>query len=307
MFAEQVGENISYEKILAPVDGFVDAANAFLAQEGAVGCNVTMPFKLDAFNLAKVDDQAAKDAQAVNTLMNGDSGEIWGFNTDGVGLVNDLLNSGVEIKGKRVLLIGAGGAARGVISPLLKAGAASLTIANRTKAKAEEVVNAASNAKVQVVALEDIADVAPHIIINSTAASLSNELPCRLNDGVLVEELKAEEMMIPREVFAHLAKKQPLQEDYDVMEQLSERLDRDGLLTFRHSFLPTYHTGVTKKDQFCKMKQFESGILRKQDSEEQNVLTGIKAVAHLEKRLEEVSRINTYWQEIQSRFWFKAN
>nr|WP_283620272.1 shikimate dehydrogenase [Alteromonas macleodii] len=185
MFAEQVGEKISYEKILAPVDGFVDAANAFLAQEGAVGCNVTMPFKLDAFNLAKVDDQAAKDAQAVNTLMNGDSGEIWGFNTDGVGLVNDLLNSGVEIKGKRVLLIGAGGAARGVISPLIKAGAASLTIANRTKAKAEEVVNAASNAKVQVVALEDIADVAPHIIINSTAASLSNELPCRLNDGVL--------------------------------------------------------------------------------------------------------------------------
>ena len=185
MFAEQVGETISYEKILAPVDGFVDAANAFLAQEGAVGCNVTMPFKLDAFNMAKVDDQAAKDAQAVNTLMNGDSGEIWGFNTDGVGLVNDLLNSGVEIKGKRVLLIGAGGAARGVISPLLKAGAASLTITNRTKAKAEEVASAASNAKVQVAALEDIADVAPHIIINSTAASLSNELPCRLNDGVL--------------------------------------------------------------------------------------------------------------------------
>ncbi|MEC7133407.1 MAG: shikimate dehydrogenase [Pseudomonadota bacterium] len=185
MFAEQVGEKISYEKILAPVDGFVDAANAFLAQEGALGCNVTMPFKLDAFNLAMVDDQAAKDAQAVNTLMNGDSGEIWGFNTDGVGLVNDLLNSGVEIKGKRVLLIGAGGAARGVISPLLKAGAASLTITNRTKAKAEEVASAASNAKVQVAALEDIADVAPHIIINSTAASLSNELPCRLNDGVL--------------------------------------------------------------------------------------------------------------------------
>lgn len=185
MFAEQVGEKISYEKILAPVDGFVDAANAFLAQEGAVGCNVTMPFKLDAFNLAKVDDQAAKDAQAVNTLMNGDSGEVWGYNTDGVGLVNDLLNSGVEIKGKRVLLVGAGGAARGVISPLLKAGAASLTITNRTKAKAEEVASAASNAKVQVAALEDIADVAPHIIINSTAASLSNELPCRLNDGVL--------------------------------------------------------------------------------------------------------------------------
>ncbi|MHC6646872.1 shikimate dehydrogenase [Alteromonas sp. HB246098] len=185
MFADQVGEKISYEKILAPEDGFVEAAKAFLAQENAVGCNVTMPFKLDAFNLAKVDDQAAKDAQAVNTLMNGDRGELLGFNTDGVGLVNDLLNSGVKVKDKRVLLIGAGGAARGVISPLLKAGAASLTIANRTKAKADEVASAASNAKVQVVPIEDIATIAPHIIINSTAASLNNELPCSLNDGVL--------------------------------------------------------------------------------------------------------------------------
>ena len=185
MFADQVGENISYEKILAPEDGFVEAAKAFLAQKGAVGCNVTMPFKLDAFNLAKVDDQAAKDAQAVNTLMNSGNGDVLGYNTDGVGLVNDLLNNRVEIKGKRVLLIGAGGAARGVISPLLKAGAASLTIANRTKAKADEVANAASNPKVQVVALEDIASVAPHIVINSTAASLSNDLPCSLTDGVL--------------------------------------------------------------------------------------------------------------------------
>ena len=185
MFADQVGEKISYEKILAPEDGFVEAAKAFLAQENAVGCNVTMPFKLDAFNLAKVDDQAAKDAQAVNTLMNGGRGELLGFNTDGVGLVNDLLNSGVKVKDKRVLLIGAGGAARGVISPLLKAGAASLTIANRTKAKADEVASATSNTKVQVVPLEDIATIAPHIIINSTAASLNNELPCSLNDGVL--------------------------------------------------------------------------------------------------------------------------
>ena len=185
MFADQVGESISYEKILAPEDGFIDAANVFLAQEDAVGCNVTMPFKLDAFNLAKVDDQAAKDAQAVNTLMKGDNGDVLGYNTDGIGLVNDLLNSGVEINGRHVLLIGAGGAARGVISPLLEAGAASLIIANRTKAKAEEVANAASNANVQVVSLSDIATVKPHIIINSTAASLNNELPCSLQDGVL--------------------------------------------------------------------------------------------------------------------------
>lgn len=125
MFAQQCDEAISYEKILAPEGGFIAKARSFLSQPDAVGCNVTMPFKLDAFNMAVVDDQAAKDAKAVNTLMKVSNGSnetnaknnIKGFNTDGIGLVNDLLNNHIELKNKRVLLIGAGGAARGVISP----------------------------------------------------------------------------------------------------------------------------------------------------------------------------------------------
>ena len=185
MFAKQCGEQISYEKILAPEDGFTPEAKAFLAQPDAIGCNVTMPFKQDAFALANVDDQAALDAKAVNTLMKRSDGTVAGFNTDGVGLVNDLLNHGVQLKNKRVLLIGAGGAARGVIAPLIASGIASLHLTNRTKAKAEIVASETGGGKVKVVGIEDCDTVAPHIIINSTAASLSNALPCSLNDGVL--------------------------------------------------------------------------------------------------------------------------
>jgi shikimate dehydrogenase len=155
MFAKQCGEQISYEKILAPEDGFTPAANTFLSQPGAVGCNVTMPFKQDAFALASVDDQAALDAKAVNTLMKRSDGTIAGFNTDGVGLVNDLLNHGVQLQGKRVLLIGAGGAARGVIAPLIASGIASLHLTNRTKAKAETVASETGGGKVKVVGIED--------------------------------------------------------------------------------------------------------------------------------------------------------
>jgi shikimate dehydrogenase len=185
LFAKQCGEQISYEKILAPEDGFTPEAKAFLAQPDAIGCNVTMPFKQDAFALANVDDQAALDAKAVNTLMKRSDGTVAGFNTDGVGLVNDLLNHGVQLKNKRVLLIGAGGAARGVIAPLIASGIASLHLTNRTKAKAEIVASETGGGKVKVVGIEDCDTVAPHIIINSTAASLSNELPCSLDGGVL--------------------------------------------------------------------------------------------------------------------------
>ena len=185
MFAEQVGEEISYEKILAPEDGFVDAAKAFLAQDTAIGCNVTMPFKLDAFYFAQVEDAAANDAKAVNTLMKTADGKVYGFNTDGIGLVNDLLNNGVVLQDKHVLLLGAGGAARGVVSPLFKAGIAKLTIANRTVSRAEQVASESQYNDIEVSTLEDITSIAPHIIINSTAASLNGQLPCNMNAASL--------------------------------------------------------------------------------------------------------------------------
>lgn len=134
MFAEQTGQDISYEAIEAPLDGFA-ATIARLRAEGYKGCNVTVPFKFEAYELAAQPSERAQSAQAVNTLkFEGDF--ILGDNTDGTGLVNDIeRNLGFALHGKNVLLMGAGGAAYGVSLPLLEAGAA-LTITNRTVDKA---------------------------------------------------------------------------------------------------------------------------------------------------------------------------
>ena len=135
LFAEQTGQDISYEAIAAPLDGFVSTIER-LRSEGYKGCNVTVPFKFEAFNLATQLTDRAKAAQAVNTLkFIGNT--VWADNTDGAGMVRDIeRNLGISLKGKHVLLMGAGGAAYGVSFPLLEAGAA-LTIANRTVDKAD--------------------------------------------------------------------------------------------------------------------------------------------------------------------------
>ena len=126
----------------------------------------------------------------------------------------------------------------------------------------------------------------------SVSAGSEKSIYTQLDDGVLIEELKPQEMMVttPRIPIAQFLPKKlpPEDENYDVMNDLTQTLDRDGLLTYRHTFLPSYMTGVTKSDQYYKMKHFESSVLRKQDSEEQSVLSGIKAVEHLERRLKEV-------------------
>ncbi len=177
MFAQQCDEQITYAKLLASEDGFAEAVHTFFSDDDAIGCNVTMPFKQQAYALANVDDQAARDAQAVNTLMRTDSGDIAGFNTDGIGLVNDLLNHQVVLSGARVLLIGAGGAARGVISPLLQAGVDELYITNRTLDKAKQVARDTGHGQLAVISTEACATIKPTVIINSTAASLAGQLP----------------------------------------------------------------------------------------------------------------------------------
>lgn len=140
MFAEQTGQDISYEAIEAPLDGFA-ATIARLRAEGYKGCNVTVPFKFEAFKLATQLSERAQSAQAVNTLKFEDD-VIFGDNTDGAGLVADIeQNLGISLRGKHVLLMGAGGAAYGVSLPLLTAGAA-LTIANRTVDKADALAAA---------------------------------------------------------------------------------------------------------------------------------------------------------------------
>lgn len=175
-FAQQTGQLMSYERLLAPLDDFAGSVKQFIAAGGR-GANVTVPFKLDAFQLASSLSPRAQAAGAVNTLTF-ERGHIYGDNTDGVGLVRDIVrNAGVTLTGKRVLLLGAGGAARGVVLPLLAEEPAQLVIANRSVARAVELVTAFAAAG-QLVA-SSFADLSGDfdIVINATSASLSSEVP----------------------------------------------------------------------------------------------------------------------------------
>ncbi|WP_374361702.1 shikimate dehydrogenase [Pseudoduganella danionis] len=178
-FAAQTGQQLSYERRLAPLDGFAAAVQDFIA-EGGKGANVTVPFKLEAVKVAQALTIRARAAGAVNTLHFTDEGII-GDNTDGAGLVADIVrNAGVPITGKRVLLLGAGGAARGVVLPILEYRPAQLVIANRTVATADALVEQfAALGGEGVVSACGYAEIqgAYDIIINATSASLSAELP----------------------------------------------------------------------------------------------------------------------------------
>jgi shikimate dehydrogenase len=183
-FAAQTGQDIAYERCLAPLDGFADTVRDLIAQ-GYRGANVTVPFKLEAAALATRLEERARLAGAVNTLrFEGD--EIVGDNTDGPGLVADIVrNAGVALAGKRVLLLGAGGAARGVVLPILQHGPAAIVIANRTRATADELAaqfagRAAHPGQVSACSYENIGDDidgAFDVVVNATSASLSNAMP----------------------------------------------------------------------------------------------------------------------------------
>ncbi|WP_411883465.1 shikimate dehydrogenase [Polaromonas sp. YR568] len=138
-FAELTGQSLQYERLLVPLEAF--AANLAQLQRGGVkGCNVTVPFKLDAFEAATTRSDRAELAQAANTLLL-QNDAVHADNTDGVGLVNDIQNNaGVSLAGRDVLLIGAGGAGAGVLAPLLAAGPRRLVLVNRTRAKADALV-----------------------------------------------------------------------------------------------------------------------------------------------------------------------
>lgn len=138
-FARQTGEPVRYEQLLCAFDAFPEALQAF-ADGGARGCNVTMPFKFEAFDLAQRKTARAELARACNILRFDIEGWI-GDNTDGTGLVNDIQrNAGVTLRGTRILLVGAGGGASGALGPLLAAGPKELVVVNRTAARAAELV-----------------------------------------------------------------------------------------------------------------------------------------------------------------------
>ncbi|MCJ0761989.1 shikimate dehydrogenase [Variovorax terrae] len=177
-FAELTGQSLHYGKRLAPLDGFAAAVQAFRA-EGGRGCNVTVPFKFEAAALASHTTERARLAQAVNTLRFEADGGIQADNTDGVGLVNDITrHAGVDLAGCDLLLIGAGGAAAGVLGPLLGARPRSLTLANRTQERADVLAaRHASLALLQKTELQTstLQGLRGHfdVIINATASSLN--------------------------------------------------------------------------------------------------------------------------------------
>ncbi len=175
-FARRCGQTISYRAILAPVDGFSPALQSFIDQGGR-GANVTVPFKLEAFALCDEVTPRANTAAAVNTLWF-KGGKIFGDNTDGVGLVRDItFNAGVTLFSRRVLLLGAGGAARGALLPLLEQEPSELVIANRSMDKAQQLAMAFRQyGPVSSCAFADLSGQFD-VIINATSASLQAERP----------------------------------------------------------------------------------------------------------------------------------
>jgi len=201
-FARQTGEAIVYDRLEAPLDGFAETARAFLAQ-GGHGFNVTVPFKLEAYDLADRLTPRAEAAGAVNTMWQED-GLLHGDNTDGVGLVRDIQdNLDVLLEGRRVLLLGAGGAAMGAMLPLLECRPSRIVVANRTAARAgdmlEEFVEAADQYGVELwgggldalSALDE--DEGCDVVINASSSSLHGEVPpvpeWMLGEGVLAYDM----------------------------------------------------------------------------------------------------------------------
>jgi shikimate dehydrogenase len=173
-FARATGQDIDYGRLEPPLDGFDAAIDAFRSAGGR-GANVTLPFKQAAFRYCGELSPRARSAEAVNTLVL-DRAAVFGDNTDGVGLVRDLqTNLGCALDGRRVLLLGAGGAAQGVVQPLLESRVALLVVVNRTAARA--LALAARFPGVRGGGYELLADGAYDLVVNATAAGLVGALP----------------------------------------------------------------------------------------------------------------------------------
>jgi shikimate dehydrogenase len=194
-FARATGEDLEYGAIDAPADGFVREVEKFRAA-GGKGLNVTLPFKGEAYRYCGGTTERAAAAQAVNTLLL-DRAQPFGDNTDGVGLLRDLTaNLARSLAGTHVLLLGAGGAAQGVLAPLAQAGAASIVIANRTRARAQAL--AARVPGVAACGFDELAGRAFDLVVNATAAGLDGELP-RLPQGLFRSGALAYDMLYGRD------------------------------------------------------------------------------------------------------------
>ncbi len=176
LFASETAQQMTYERREPPMEGFTAAIHAF-RDEGGQGANVTVPFKEEAWTLADQRSERAERAGAVNTLICGSA--FYGDNTDGEGLINDLRNNlGVGLAGKRILMVGAGGAARGVLAPLLAEQPAHLVVANRTADKALILAKAFDDiGSVEGCGLNELAGERFEVVINATSSGLAGETP----------------------------------------------------------------------------------------------------------------------------------
>ncbi len=200
-FAEQADQNLIYQAIESPLDQFTNVIKRF-RDAGGLGLNVTVPFKQEAWELSTHRSEIAERAGAVNTLFFKTSSgqiEIHGHNTDGLGLVRDIVhNYGQAITGKRILILGAGGAVRGVLEPLLKEKPSSCVIANRTLSKAVELADLFSDLidpdNLRASDYPDLGESKFDLIINGTSASLDGKLP-PLKNNILAKGAMCYDMM----------------------------------------------------------------------------------------------------------------
>ena len=205
-FAQLTGEAVVYEKQLVDVNSFESAAIAFF--KTGKGLNITVPFKLEAYSFAARLTERARRAGAVNTLALQADGTILGDNTDGIGMVSDIVdNLGWIIENKKVLILGAGGAVRGILQPLLAQNPKALVIANRTIEKAKQLAQGFSElGSIKGCGFEHLSDFKFDIVINGTSASLAGDLP-PLPDTLLAKGACCYDMMYGAEptVFMHWA------------------------------------------------------------------------------------------------------
>lgn len=174
-FAKSTGQELNYQTEFVALDGFSHAVACF-AEQGGKGINVTVPFKEQALKISDELSERARLAGAVNTLTF-KQGKIYGDNTDGEGLVQDLLRNKVQLENSRILILGAGGAAKGVILPLLAQQPANILIANRTVSKAQNLIERFNDSRLKTCDFKQTVEHEYDLIINATSASLSGKLP----------------------------------------------------------------------------------------------------------------------------------
>ncbi len=173
LFAEQTGQQLTYQAMLVPLDGFKQALTDFKLRKGK-GLNITLPFKQEAYQLADVLSERAKLAKAVNTLQFNSDGRLFGDNTDGVGFIRDVVaNHQFPMLNKRVLILGAGGAVRGILHPLLQESPKQVVIANRTEENAKALVEEFPS--LEICPLSKLSQFKFDLIINGTSAGLTGD------------------------------------------------------------------------------------------------------------------------------------